>query len=135
MIGEVLVESQGKVPGAAALTEVLRIRNKFSVERINQHPLSCNPRVANALESAHSAGSINGLLTRNTPVRVHTKLESAGIWGAFNGDFTYFRNEALSRESFVYAGVNAIRSAPLAASFQRLLATLPWVFEAPENAG
>ena len=51
---------------------------------------------------ASSTGWINGLLTGNIPVRAQAKLESAGIWGDFDSDFSYFGNEALSRGAGVF---------------------------------
>ena len=60
---------------------------------------------------ASSTGWVNGLLTGNTPVRAQAKLESAGIWNAFDRDFAYFGNEALSRGALVSSSVAAIRSA------------------------
>ena len=59
---------------------------------------------------ASSAGWVNGLLTGNTPVRARAKLESASIWSAFDSDFAYFGNEALSRGALVPSSVRAIRS-------------------------
>jgi phosphoglycolate phosphatase len=105
-----LLEAQETFPSPAALTEVLRILDEISIKEINQYPVSCNPGVTNALKMASSAGWINGLLTGNTPVRAQTKLESAGIWGDFDSDFSYFGNEALSRGGLVSSSLRAISS-------------------------
>ena len=106
-----LLEAQGTVPIPAALTEVLAILDKISIKEINQYPVSCNPGVTNALKMASSTGWLNGLLTGNTPVRAQAKLESAGIWSAFDSDFSYFGREALSRGALVSSSVRAISSA------------------------
>ena len=106
-----LLESQETVPSPAALTDVLRILDELSIKEINQYPVSCNPGVTHALNMASSTGWVNGLLTGNTPVRAQAKLESAGIWGVFDSDFSYFGSEALSRGDLVSSSVRAIRSA------------------------
>ena len=62
-----LLEAQGAVPISAAPTKVLGTLDSLSIKEINQYPVSCNPRVIAVLEMASSAGSINGLLTGNTP--------------------------------------------------------------------
>ena len=62
-----LLEAQGHVPSRATLGQVLGILDTISIKEINQYPVSCNPGVTAVLEIASSAGSINGLLTGNTP--------------------------------------------------------------------
>lgn len=62
-----LLEAQGAVPISAPPTNVLGILDSLSIKEINQYPVSRNPRVIAVLEMASSAGSINGLLTENTP--------------------------------------------------------------------
>jgi phosphoglycolate phosphatase len=106
-----LLEAQGHVPSRATLGQVLGILDTISIKEINQYPVLCNPGVATALKMASSTGWVNGLLTGNTPVRAQAKLESAGIWNAFDRDFAYFGNEALSRGALVSSSVGAIRSA------------------------
>ena len=101
---------KGLFLASALLTEVLGILDSLSIKEINQYPVLCNPGVPAALEMASSAGWVNGLLTGNTPVRARAKLESASIWSAFDSDFAYFGNEALSRGALVASSVRAIRS-------------------------
>ena len=63
-----LLETQGTVSISAALTKVLGILDSLSIKEINQYSVSCNPGVTAVLEMASCTGSINGLLTENTPV-------------------------------------------------------------------
>jgi len=105
-----LLEAQGAESSSATLTEVLLILDALSIKEIKHYPVLCNPGVTNALEVSSSAGWVNGLLTGNTPARARAKLESAGIWGAFDTDFAYFGHEALSRGTLVSSSARAIRS-------------------------
>jgi phosphoglycolate phosphatase-like HAD superfamily hydrolase len=106
-----LLESQGAESGPDALIEVLGILDAVSIKEVNQYPVLCIPGVTNALKMASNAGWVNGLLTGNTPVRARLKLQSAGVWQAFNTKFAYFGHEAPSRANLVASSNVAMRSA------------------------
>jgi len=103
-----LLEEHGRNPSPAALTAALSILDDLSIEEISQFPVPTISGAVAALDTVRSIGWVNGLLTGNT--RARAKLESAGIWGAFDLNFAYFGDIASSRINLVEESVTAIRS-------------------------
>ena len=105
-----LLKAHGTDPSPAALTEVLGTLDALSIEEISQFPVPTISGAVAALDTVRSIGWVNGLLTGNTPARARAKLESAGIWGAFDLNFAYYGDVASSRINLVEESATAIRS-------------------------
>jgi phosphoglycolate phosphatase-like HAD superfamily hydrolase len=72
------------------------------------------PGVADALQAVHDAGWVNALITGNSKIRAHVKLQSAGFdLGFFDWDHSFFGEIYPDRAALARAAAGAVHEGVL----------------------
>jgi phosphoglycolate phosphatase-like HAD superfamily hydrolase len=89
---------------------------ELSVEWYSEPANACTPvpGVAEALRAVHEAGWVNALITGNSKVRAHVKLQSAGFDpGLFDWDHSFFGEIYPDRAALARAATRAVHQGVL----------------------
>jgi phosphoglycolate phosphatase-like HAD superfamily hydrolase len=89
---------------------------EVSVEWYSEPANACTPvpGVAEALRAVHEAGWVNALITGNSKVRAHVKLQSAGFEpGLFDWDHSFFGEIYPDRAALARAAAGAVHQGVL----------------------
>jgi phosphoglycolate phosphatase-like HAD superfamily hydrolase len=89
---------------------------ELSVEWYSEPANACTPvpGVAEALRAVHEAGWVNALITGNSKVRAHVKLQSAGFDpGLFDWDHSFFGEIYPDRAALARAATGAVHQGVL----------------------